>query len=84
MLLSDFRTLNNWLYENVFILNPGKCHFISIGNGTHDKDVFYYDNLTLKDINVEEILGLTIDRKLILHQHIKKMCRKAGQKLPSP
>ena len=29
----------------------------------------------------EQILGVTTDRKLTFHQHIKKMCRKAGQKL---
>ena len=81
MLLSDFRTVNNWFYEICMILNPGKCHFMSIGKDTHDKDVFYYDNLTLKNSNEEEILGVIIDRKLTFHQHIKKMCRKAGQKL---
>ena len=36
MLLSDFRTVNNWFYENFVILNPGKCHFISIGKYTHE------------------------------------------------
>ena len=61
-------------------LNPGKYHFMSIGKDTRDEDVFYYDNLTLKNSNEEEILGVTIDRKLTFHQHIK-MCRKAGQKL---
>ena len=81
MLLSDFRAVNNWFYENFMILNPGKCHFMSIGKDTRDEDVFYYDNLTLKNSNEEEILGVTIDRKLTFHQHIKKMCHKAGQKL---
>ena len=57
---------------------------MSIGKGTHDEDVFYYDNLTLQNTNVERILGVTIDRKLKFHQHIKKMCRKADQKLPCP
>ena len=33
MLLSHFRTVNNWFYENFMILNPGKCHFMSIGKG---------------------------------------------------
>ena len=56
MILSDFRTINNWIYENFLILNPGKCHFISIIKGTHDKGVFHYDNLTLKNNNEEEIL----------------------------
>ena len=49
------------------ILNPGKCHFMSIGKDTHDEDVFYYDNLTLKNSNEEEILGITIDRKFTFH-----------------
>ena len=54
---------------------------MSIGKDTRDEGIFYYDNLTLKNSNEEEILGVTIDRKLTFHQHIKKMCRKAGQKL---
>ena len=81
MLLSNFRAVNNWFYENVMILNPGKYYFMSIDKGTRDEDVFYYNNLTLKNSNEEEILGVIIDRKLTFHQHIKKMCRKAGQKL---
>ena len=80
MLLSNFRTVNNWFYKDLMILNPGKCHFMSIGKNTHGEDASYYHNLTLKNSNVEEMLGVTIDRKLTFHQHIK-MCRKAGQKL---
>ena len=63
------------------ILNPGRCHFMFIGKGTHDEDVFYYDNITLKNSNEEEISGVTLDRKLAFHQHVKNMCRKAGQNL---
>ena len=48
MLLSDFRTLNNWFYENVLIFNPKKCHFMSIDKDTHEEGVFYYDNLTIE------------------------------------
>ena len=36
---------------------------MSIGKDTRDKDVFYYDNLTRKNSNEEEILGVTMDRK---------------------
>ena len=81
MPLSDFRIVNNWFYENFMILNPGKCHFMFIGKGTHDEDVFYCDNITLKNSNEEEISGVTLDRKLTFHQHVKSMCRKAGQNL---
>ena len=45
------------------ILNPGKCHFMSIGKDTHDEDVFYYDNLTLKNSNEQEILGINLEVK---------------------
>ena len=51
---------------------------MSICKDTYDEDVFYC-KLTLKYINEGEILEVTIDRKLTLHQHIKKMCRKTGQ-----
>ena len=72
MLLSDFRAVNNWFYENFMILYHGKCHFMSIGKDTRDEGVFCYDNLTLKTSNEEEILGGTMDRKSTFHQHIKK------------
>ena len=42
---------------------------------------FHYDNLTLKNSNEKEVLGVTVDRKLTFHQHIEKMCLRAGQKL---
>ena len=61
MLLSDFRAVNNWFYENFMILNPEKYYVMSIGKDTREEDVFYYDNLTLKNRNEEEILGVTID-----------------------
>ena len=80
MLLSDFRTVNNLFYENFMILNSGKCYFMSIDRDIHDEDIFYYDNLTLKYSNGEEILGVATDRKLTFH-HYTKMCWKAGQKL---
>lgn len=69
MVLSDLRAVNNWFYKHFKVLNPGKSHFMSI------------DKLTLRNSNEEEILGIIIDRKLTFHQHIKSICRKAGQKL---
>ena len=39
MLLNDFRAVNNWFYENFLILNPGKCHFMSIGKDGRDEDL---------------------------------------------
>ena len=81
MLLSDIRTLNNWFYEKLLILIPGKCYFMSIGKGTHDKDVFIMITLLPKSTDIEEILGVTIFRKLTFHQQTKKIWRTAGHKL---
>ena len=78
MILSNFRTLNNWFYENVLIFNPKKCYFMSLGKDTHDEGVFCYDNFTFINSNEEEILGVTIDRKFKIYHHNKKMCCKAG------
>ena len=41
MLLADFRTVNNWFYENFMILNPGKYYFMSIGKDTHDVNYYH-------------------------------------------
>ena len=43
-----------------------------IGTDSHDQDVFYYDNLNLKNSNKDEILGITTDKKLTFRQHIEK------------
>ena len=51
ILSSDFRSANNWFYENLMILHPGKCHFMSIGKDMHDEDRFDYDNLTFRNSN---------------------------------
>ena len=48
MLLTDFRTVNNWFCENFMILNPGKYHFMSIGKDTYDKNVFIMITLPSK------------------------------------
>ena len=48
MLLSDVRTLNNWLYENFFVLNPVKCHFMSIDKDTMTKIIFIMITLPSK------------------------------------
>ena len=45
---------------------------MSIDKSTHEEDNLYYDDLTLKNSNEAEILGVAIDRKLSFHQHIKK------------
>ena len=73
MLLSDFKIVEEWFFENYMILNLEKCYFMCIGKNL--------SNLSLKNCKEVEILGITIDRNLNFKGHIKNICRKAGQKL---
>ena len=54
------------LYTTLHRKNRVQCClntlWVTIGRYTHDEDVFCCDNLTLKNSNEEEILGLTIDK----------------------
>ena len=52
------------------ILNTGKCHYMYTGKDVEENETFQIENL-----------GIKIDRKLSLHQHIKSTSKKAGQKL---
>ena len=56
MLICDFRSVNNWFFENFMILNPGKHNFMSVGKDTNDENVFLLRNLNLKNSNEEGIL----------------------------
>ena len=80
LLKKDFRVVTEWFYENYMILNPQKCHYMSIRNSA-ENDWFEFDDLCLENSREEVILGITIDNKLSFDSHIRKICRKAGQKL---
>ena len=68
LLLLHFEIVNNWFYENFMILNPEKSHYMCIGK-------------SLDDNKLLKILGIKIDKNLDFNNHIKSICRKAGQKL---
>ena len=70
MLICDFRSVNNWFFENFMILNPGKHNFMSVGKDTNDENVFLLRNLNLKNSNEEGIFWVNIDGKLTFHKHI--------------
>ena len=41
VLVNDFRAVKEWFYENFMILNPNKCHYMSIGKNTKS-DIFMF------------------------------------------
>ena len=80
-LSSDFKIIYNWFYENFMVLNPEKSHFMCIGQKIDDAETLNFNNFAIKNSKEVEILGITLDRNMNFHTHIKNICRKAGQKL---
>ena len=74
--------MQKWFYENLMVLNPGKCHYILIGN--HDEPDKINLNIRENANNTnEKLLAVLIDKKLNFDVHIKTLCEKAEQKLNS-
>ena len=77
------KVINNlqvWFYDNFLVLNPQKCHFMTLGNGNNLCN-FSYDDIIIKNSLSEKILGLTIESNLNFSDHIYNMCKIANQKL---
>ena len=80
-LSSDFKIINNLFYESFMVLNPEKSYFMCIGQIIDDAENLNFNNFAIKNSKEMEILGITLDRNMNFHTHIKNICRKAGQKL---
>ena len=72
--------MQKWFYENHMVLNPGKCHYLILGN-TSNSDTINLNGTKLASSSYENLFGILIDRDLSFDKHIKSLCRKAGQKL---
>ena len=62
------------------VLNPQKCHFMTLGNVNNLCD-FSCDDIIIKNSLSEKILGLTIDYNLDFNDHISNICNTVNQKL---
>ena len=63
------------------ILNPEKSHYMCLGKNLDDNKVLNFNNLIIESSKEVGILGIKIDKNLNFNNHIKSICRKAGQKL---
>ena len=76
----DFMILYKWFHENHMLLNPGKCHYIVIGDDDPSHKIILNNN-EIANSNEEKLLGILLDSKLNFDSHIISLCKKAGQKL---
>ena len=76
----DFATVSEWFYENYMVLNPDKCHFLTLGFNEPFAD-FSFKNTIIKNATEEKTLEIVIDNNLNFKSHMKKICEKTNQKL---
>ena len=75
----DFAIISEWFYENHMLLNPDKCHFLTLGFNKPFSD-FSFKNTIIKNVTDKKILGIVIDNNLNFKSHRKNICEKANQK----
>ena len=76
----DFMILHKCFHENHILLNPGKCHYIVIGDVDPSHKIILNNNETASS-NEEKLLGILLDSKLNFDSHITSFYKKKGQKL---
>ena len=65
----DFMILHKWFHENHMVLNPGKCHYIVIGDDDPNQKIILNDNEIASSIE-EKLLGILLDSKLDFSDNI--------------
>ena len=76
----NFLIMREWFYENHMVLNPGKCHYLVLGNRSNS-DAISLNGTKLASSSYEKLLGILSDRDVSFDKHIKSLCRKTDQKL---
>ena len=62
------------------VLNPGKCHYIVIGDDDPSHKIILNNN-EIASSNEGKLLGILLDSKLNFDSQIISLCKKAGLKL---
>ena len=61
------------------VLNPDKCHLLTIGFNKLFPD-FSFENTIIKKVTEEKTLGIVIDNRLKFKSHMKEICEKKQPK----
>ena len=70
----DFMILRKWFHENYMVLNPGKCHYIVIGDDVPSHKIILNDNEIASSIE-EKPLGVLLVSNLNFGSHISSFRR---------
>ena len=67
-----------WFLNNQMKANADKCYLLTSSN---QESSICIDNKIIKNRKCEKLLGVKINQKLNINDHIKDMFKKTGQKL---
>ena len=79
-LQNHFLILDEWPFNNFFVLNSEKCHFMTLGTPNTSPN-FKCKNIAIKNSASGKLLGVIIDNKLDFTEHLNTVCKKANLKL---
>ena len=74
-LKADFLKISKWFHESFMVLNPGKCHFMVLGDSNCTYN-FTCNGTTTESSKEEKVLGITIDDKLTFTSHLGSIIKK--------
>ena len=63
--------MQKWFYENHMVLNPGKCHYLLLGNRSNS-DTINLNRTRLESSSYEILLGILIDLELHFYKHTSR------------
>ena len=71
----DTENAIQWFHNDGMKANPETFHMMLI-NPANNNDPFP-QSITVKDVNIARLLGVTFDKELNFNKHIQNTCRKA-------
>ena len=77
----DMVNVLKWFKVNSMKANPKKFQFMILGKSTRQTIILNINNIKIRETQIVELLGLTIDNRLTFKDHINMLCRRASYKL---
>ena len=86
---ANINILNSWFIDNAMVLNGDKCQFIIIESSRSELSraegnktaIIKIGNKVIEEQRNTNLLGITIDKNINMAEHIRKICKQAGNKL---
>lgn len=79
---NDLKAVSEWLKINQLILNAEKTKCMIINENMSETSLnVIVDNVQIEVVDKVKYLGIMLDKKLTLSEHVDYMCRKISQKI---